>query len=68
MRVLVQLALDLKKLAFQTQNRRLYRQMLFEAPTAERYLSAAILDPETLYQKSSTNDKTFPEVLSERGN
>lgn len=50
------------------ENRRLYRQMLFEAPTAERYLSAAILDPETLYQKSSTNDKTFPEVLSERGN
>lgn len=50
------------------ENRRRYRQMLFEAPEANRYLSAAILDPETLYQKSSTNDKTFPEVLTERGN
>jgi len=49
------------------ENRRRYRQMLFEAEGCENYLSAAILDPETLYQKSSTNDKFFPEVLTERG-
>jgi fructose-bisphosphate aldolase class I len=49
------------------ENRRRYRQMLFETPGCEDFLSAAILDPETLYQKSSTNGKFFPEVLSERG-
>jgi hypothetical protein len=49
------------------ENRRRYRQMLFETPGCEDFLSAAILDPETLYQKSSTNGKSFPEVLSERG-
>ena len=32
--------------------RRQYRQMLFTAPGCENYLSAAILDPETLYQVS----------------
>ena len=47
------------------ENRRAYRQMLFETPGANKYLSAAILDPETLYQKSTTNGKLFPEVLSE---
>merc|ERR1719203_1812081 len=49
------------------ENRRRYRQMLFEAEGCENYLSAAILDPETLYQKSSTDAKFFPEVLTERG-
>lgn len=49
------------------ENRRAYRQMLFETPGANKYLSAAILDPETLYQKSTTNGKLFPEVLSELG-
>jgi fructose-bisphosphate aldolase class I len=49
------------------ETRRVYRQMLFEAEGCENYLSAAILDPETLYQKSSTNDKLFPAVLMERG-
>lgn len=49
------------------ENRRKYRQMLFEADGCNDYLSAAILDPETLYQKSSTNDKLFPSVLTERG-
>lgn len=49
------------------ENRRKYRQMLFEAPGCENYLSAAILDPETLYQKSDTDGKMFPEVLTERG-
>jgi len=49
------------------ENRRKYRQMLFEAPGCENYLSAAILDPETLYQKSSTDGRLFPEVLMEKG-
>ncbi len=49
------------------ENRRRYRQMLFETPGCEEFLSAAILDPETLYQKSSSNGKYFPQVLSERG-
>jgi fructose-bisphosphate aldolase class I len=48
------------------ENRRIYRQMLFEAPGCENYLCGAILDPETLYQRSD-NGKLFPEVLSERG-
>lgn len=34
------------------ETRRQYRQMLFTAPGCENYLSAAILDPETLYQVS----------------
>jgi fructose-bisphosphate aldolase class 1 len=34
------------------ENRRKYRQMLFEAPGANAFLSGAILDPETLYQVS----------------
>jgi len=46
--------------------RRQYRQMLFTAEGCEDYLSAAILDPETLYQKSD-DGKLFPELLSERG-
>mmetsp|Transcript_58175 Transcript_58175/g.185209 ORF Transcript_58175/g.185209 Transcript_58175/m.185209 type:complete len:388 (-) Transcript_58175:1190-2353(-) len=49
------------------ENRRAYRQMLFEAPGAADYLSAAILDPETLYQTSSTSGKLFPETLKELG-
>jgi fructose-bisphosphate aldolase class I len=49
------------------ENRRKYRQMLFETPGCEKYLSAAILDPETLYQKSDTSGMLFPQVLSERG-
>jgi fructose-bisphosphate aldolase class I len=49
------------------ENRRKYRQMLFETPGNEKYLSAAILDPETLYQSSDNSGKTFPEVLTERG-
>lgn len=49
------------------ETRRMYRQMLFEAPGCENFLSAAILDPETLYQKSSTSGKLFTQGLSERG-
>ena len=48
-------------------NRRKYRQMLFEAPGCENYLSAAILDPETLYQKSDSSGKLFPELLTDKG-
>jgi fructose-bisphosphate aldolase, class I len=48
------------------ENRRVYRQMLFEAPGCDNYLCAAILDPETLYQQSDSG-KLFPELLSEKG-
>ena len=50
------------------ENRRRYRQMLFEAKNANKYLSAAILDPETLYQASDSQKnegKFFPQVLDE---
>jgi len=47
--------------------RRSYRQMLFETPGCENYLSGAILDPETLYQKSSTTDEAFPKLLMDKG-
>jgi len=46
--------------------RRQYRQMLFTADGCENYLSAAILDPETLYQKSD-DGTLFPDLLTERG-
>ena len=49
------------------ENRRKYRQMLFEAPGCEEYLCAAILDTETLYQKSDATGKLFPELLTEKG-
>jgi fructose-bisphosphate aldolase class I len=49
------------------ENRRAYRQVLFESKGASDYLSAAILDPETLYQKSSTNGELFPKVLMDAG-
>lgn len=48
------------------ETRRKYRQMLFTAPDCENYLSAAILDPETLYQKSD-DGTPFAEVLTKRG-
>lgn len=46
--------------------RRQYRQMLFTAEGCENYLSAAILDPETLYQ-TSDDGILFPQVLADRG-
>ena len=49
------------------ENRRAYRQVLFESKGASDYLSAAILDPETLYQKSSSNGELFPKVLMDAG-
>jgi len=47
--------------------RRSYRQMLFEAAGSNEYLCGAILDPETLYQRSSTDGALFPEKLSSLG-
>ncbi|KAI8465806.1 MAG: fructose-bisphosphate aldolase [Monoraphidium minutum] len=50
------------------ENRRAYRQMLFEAPGANKFLCAAILDPETLYQRStSAGTPLFPARLKELG-
>lgn len=49
------------------ENRRKYRQMLFETKGANAYLSGAILDPETLIQKSTTTGETFPKVLDGLG-
>merc|ERR1719298_224058 len=46
--------------------RRAYRQMLFEAPGAPECISTAILDPETVFQKSSAG-VPLPQVLTERG-
>jgi fructose-bisphosphate aldolase class I len=40
--------------------------MLFEAEGCENYLSAAILDPETLYQRSD-GGLLFPELLTQKG-
>lgn len=48
------------------ETRRQYRQMLFTADGCENYLSAAILDPETLYQKSD-DGQLFPDLLTQRG-
>ena len=48
------------------ETRRRYRQMLFTAPGCEKYLSGAILDPETLYQKSD-DGVLFPQLLKSRG-
>jgi Fructose-bisphosphate aldolase class-I len=50
------------------ENRRAYRQMLFEADGAPKYLCAAILDPETLYQRStSAGQPLFPDRLKQLG-
>ena len=49
------------------ERRRAYRQLLFEAPGSSEFLTGAILDPETVYQKSSTDGRTFPAVLKSLG-
>lgn len=49
------------------EHRRSYRQMLFESEGVESYLSGVIMDPETLYQKSSNGGTLFPEVLAKKG-
>jgi fructose-bisphosphate aldolase class I len=48
------------------ENRRKYRQMLFTAHGCDKYLCGAILDPETLDQKSDSGSH-FPELLSSKG-
>jgi fructose-bisphosphate aldolase class I len=48
------------------ERRRAYREMLFAAPGADRYLSAAILDPETVFQKNAQGTP-FPEMLTSLG-
>lgn len=48
------------------ENRRLYRQMLFSVANGPEYLSGAILDPETVFQKND-GGVPFPELLSSRG-
>jgi len=48
------------------ENRRAYRQMLLDTDDIEQYLCGAILDPETLTQKSDRTNDTFPEVLERR--
>jgi len=48
------------------ENRRIYRQMLFTAKDVEKYISAAILDPETVLQKSDSGIP-FPQLLAEKG-
>jgi fructose-bisphosphate aldolase class I len=48
------------------ENRRAYRQMLLDTDGIEEYLCGAILDPETLTQKSNRTDETFPEILKKR--
>lgn len=48
------------------EHRRVYRQMLFEAPGAADYISGAILDPETVFQKASSGIP-LPQVLKDRG-
>lgn len=48
------------------ENRRLYRQMLFTVANGDQFLSGAILDPETVYQKTD-DGVLFPELLTSRG-
>jgi len=48
------------------ENRRLYRQMLYKTRGINEYLSAAILDPETVYQFDDAG-VPFPAVLSDLG-
>lgn len=48
------------------ENRRAYRETLFTAKDVSKYLCGAILDPETLTQKSGGGE-LFPAVLNKRG-
>ncbi|CAL1155458.1 unnamed protein product [Cladocopium goreaui] len=47
------------------EHRRIYRQMLYDTPGINNYLSAAILDPETMYQKDD-DGVPFPQALEKR--
>jgi fructose-bisphosphate aldolase class I len=46
------------------ENRRNYRQMLFQSPGCDKFLCAAILDPEVLRPSSSSPMHSFPIVHS----
>nr|AHK23671.1 class I fructose-1,6-bisphosphate aldolase [Chromera velia] len=48
------------------ENRRRYRQLLFETSAGPACLSGAILDPETLFQNHE-NGQSFPSFLKSRG-
>lgn len=48
------------------ESRRAYRELLFTAPDAERWISGVILYDETLRQKAA-DGRPFPELLSARG-
>jgi fructose-bisphosphate aldolase class I len=57
---------DKIKLESSSESRRAYRDLLFTAPGAEKYISGVILFDETLRQKSS-DGRPFPELLASRG-
>jgi fructose-bisphosphate aldolase class I len=48
------------------ESRRAYRDLLFTAPGAEKYISGVILYDETIRQQSA-NGRPFPELLASRG-
>lgn len=48
------------------ERRRAFRQMLFEAEGASDYITGAILDPETVFQKA-TDGRSLPKLLADRG-
>lgn len=54
------------KLESTAESRRAYRDLLFTAPGAEKYISGVILFDETLRQKSA-DGRPFPELLAARG-
>lgn len=47
-------------------NRRAYRQLLFEAPEIEKHISGVIMFDETV-RDTSKEGKKFVDILSERG-
>jgi fructose-bisphosphate aldolase class I len=57
---------DKIKLESTFESRRAYRELLFSAPGAEKYISGVILYDETIRQKSS-DGRPFPELLASRG-
>ena len=57
---------DKIKLESSFESRRAYRELLFTAPGAEKYISGVILYDETLRQKAS-DGRPFPELLASRG-
>jgi fructose-bisphosphate aldolase class I len=48
------------------ESRRAYRELLFTAPDAEKYISGVILYDETIRQQTA-DGKPFPQVLASRG-